>query len=133
MSEASRAYQVVLWISEKGLADLGVFQDRFSAFMRGILAKIEPERLAHDVAIGDQWEELVELELLKGTLQVKDIAEESGGFDESHGPALEMAANALYDHCGWEDEDITNWFGGLVMGADVAIEFEEDDEEGSEG
>lgn len=128
MSEASRAYKVVLWISEKGLADLENFQDRFSAFMRGILAKIEPERLANDVAIGEQWEELVELELLKGTLQVKDIAEESGGFNESHGPALELAANALYEHCGWEDEDITNWFGGLVMDAGVSIEFEDEEE-----
>lgn len=130
MSEASRAYRAVLWISEKGLADIELFRERFGAFMRGVLAKIEPERLAHDVAIGDQWEELVELELLKGTLQVKDIAEESGGFDESHGPALEMAANALYDHCGWEDEDITNWFGGLVMDAGVSIEFEDEEEQG---
>ena len=129
MSEASRAYKVVLWISEKGLADLENFQDRFSAFMRGILAKIEPERLANDVAIGEQWEELVELELLKGTLQVKDIAEGSGGFNESHGPALELAANALYEHCGWEDEDITNWFGGLVMDAGVSIEFDDDEAE----
>jgi hypothetical protein len=129
MSEASKAYRAVLWLSEKGLADLELFQDRFSAFMRGILTRIEPERLANDVAVGDQWEELVELELLKGTLQVKDIAEESGGFDESHGPALELAANALYEHCGWEDEDITNWFGSLVMGAGVSVEFEDEDEE----
>jgi hypothetical protein len=129
MSEASKAYRAVLWISEKGLADIELFNERFTVFMRGILAKIDPERLANDVAIGEQWEELVELELLKGTLQVKDIAEESGGFDETHGPALELAANALYEHCGWEDEDITNWFGSLVMGAGVSVEFEDDEDE----
>lgn len=129
MTEASRAYRAVLWISEKGLADIERFQQRFSAFMRGILAKIEPERLANDVAIGEQWEELVELELLKSTLAVKQIAEADGGFDESHGPALEIAANALADHCGWEDEDITNWFSDLVMGAGVSIEFTDEDEE----
>ena len=129
MTEASKAYKVALWISEKGLADIEVLQEGFTVFMRMILKAIEPDRLAHDVAIGDQWEDLIELELLKGTLEVKDIAEESGGFDESHGPALEMAANALYEHCGWDSEDITDWFGSLVLGAGVSIEFEQDGEE----
>lgn len=129
MSEASKAYRIVLWISEKGLADIELFTERFSSFMRSILSKIEPERLANDVALSEQWEELIELQLLKGTLEVKDIAEESGGFDESHGPALEMAANALYEHCGWDDEDITDWFGSLVLGAGVSIDFVDEGEE----
>ena len=129
MSEASRAYKVALWISEKGLADIEVLNEGFTAFMRLILSAIEPDRLAHDVAIGDQWEDLIELELLKSTVQVKEIAELEGGFDETHGPALELAANALYDHCGWDDEDITEWFGSLVLGAGVSVEFDEDGEE----
>lgn len=128
MTEASKAYKVALWISEKGLADIEVLQEGFTVFMRMILKAIEPDRLAHDVAIGDQWEDLIELELLKSTVQVKEIAESEGGFDEKHGPALELAANALYDHCGWDDEDITEWFGSLVLGAGVSIEFEDGEE-----
>jgi hypothetical protein len=130
MSDASRAYRVALWVSEKGLKDIEALTEKFSALMRGILSKIEPERLAHDLAKGEQWEELVELELLKSTLAVKQFAEQSGGFDESHGPALETAANALYEHCGWEDEDIAEWFGSLVLGAGVSVEmtFEDEDE-----
>ena len=130
MNEPSRTYRAVLWISEKGLKDLEVFQENFSKFMRGWLAKIDAKRLTFDVACGEQWEELVELELLKSTLQVKDIAEESGGFDESHGPALETAANALYEHCGWEDDDIADWFSQLVLGAGVSIDMTFEDEDG---
>lgn len=126
MNEPTLAYRAILWLSEKGLSDLEAFQDRFSAFMRGLLAKIEPQRLAHDVAVSEQWEELIELSLLKGTLAVKDIAEANGGFNESHGPALELAANALADHCGWEDEDITTWFSDLVVGPGVSIEWDEE-------
>jgi hypothetical protein len=125
-------YRAVIWISEKGLKDLEEFTEGFSRLMRGWLAKIDAERLTYDVALGEQWEELIELEVLKGTLQVKDMAEEAGGFDESHGPALEVAANALYEHCGWEDEDIADWFGSLVLGAGVSIDFEdylEDDDQ----
>lgn len=132
MSEPSRMYRAVIWISEKGLKDLEEFTEGFSRLMRGWLAKIDAERLTYDVALGEQWEELIELEVLKGTLQVKDMAEEAGGFDESHGPALEVAANALYEHCGWEDEDIADWFGSLVLGAGVSIDFEdylEDDDQ----
>lgn len=128
MSEPSKLYRAVLWISEKGLKDLEVFSENFSKFMRGWLAKIDAKRLSYDVAIGEQWEELVELEVLKSTLMVKQIAEKDGGFDESHGPALEVAANALYEHCGWEDEDIADWFGSLVLGAGVSIDFMDDEE-----
>ena len=129
MSEPSRLYRLVLWISEKGLKDIEALNLRFTLAMRGVLSKIEPERLAHDIAMGEQWEDLVELELLKSTLAVKAFAEQSGGFDESHGPALETAANALYEHCGWEDEDIADWFGSLVLGAGVSVDMTFDDED----
>ena len=129
MSEPSKMYRAVLWISEKGLKDLEEFAAGFSKFMRGWLAKIDANRLAYDVARGEQHEELMELELLKSTLIVKDFAEESGGFDESHGPALEIAANALYDHCGWEDEDIADWFAQLVLGAGVSLDMDFGDED----
>ena len=72
------------------------------------------------------------------TLEIKDVALRSGGFDIEHGPALAIAANALVDHCGWEDDDVTSWFGTLVMdeegvnlGADIVLEdedFEDEDE-----
>jgi len=125
----SRLYRLVLWISEKGLADIESFQTRFTLAARAVLAKIDKERLEHDVAVGDQWEELVELELLKSTMLVKEIAEKDGGFSEEHGPALEIAANALYEHCGWDDEDITDWFGGLVMGEGFEMGWEDIEDE----
>lgn len=121
-------YRAVLWISEKGLKDLEEFAEKFSTFMRGWLAKIDAERLTHGVALGEQWEDLIELDLLRSTLLVKQEAEADGGFDESHGPALEVAANALVEHCGWEDEDIVDWFGSLVMGAGVSIDFDVDED-----
>lgn len=129
MSEPSRMYRTVLWVSEKGLKDLEKFAENFSRFMRGWLAKIDAQRLTYDVACGEQWEELVELELLKSTLLVKEIAEEGGGFDATHGPALEVAANALYEHCGWDEEHITEWFAGLVLGEDaIDIDFYDGEE-----
>lgn len=130
MNEPSRTYRAVLWVSEKGLKDLEEFAEKFSTFMRGWLAKIDVERLTHSVALGEQWEDLVELDLLRSTLLVKQEAEADGGFDETHGPALETAANALYEHCGWEDEDIVEWFGSLVLDAGVSVDMTfEDDEE----
>ena len=105
--------------------------------MRGWLAKADPDRLKYDLAIGEQHEDLIELELLKQTLAVKDIAVRDGGFSEAHGPALANAANALYDHCGWDDESISMWFGDLVMSDDgqhlglglELVDEEEDEEE----
>lgn len=133
MSEPKRLYKAILWVSEKGLKDIAQLQLRFTLFMRSLLAKAEPERFKYEMALGEQWEDLVELDLLKSTLAVKQIAEQQGGFSEEHGPALETAANALYEHCGWDDEDITDWFGSLVMGdngAHLGIDIveEEDDE-----
>jgi hypothetical protein len=123
-------YRAVLWVSEKGLKDLENFSENFSKFMRGWLAKIDADRLTYDVALGEQWEELVELELLKSTLMVKEIAEADGGFNETHGPALETAANALYEHCGWDEESVTDWFGGLVLGDDyLEVDFFDGEEE----
>ena len=131
MSDASRAYRVAIWISEKGLADIEKFTEQFSSLMRAILSRIDPERLRFDVALGDQWDDLVELELLRSTLSVKAEAEQTGGFDESHGPALEVAANALYEDHGWENDDIAEWFGSLVLGAGVSVDvtFEDEEEE----
>lgn len=132
MSEPTRLYRAILWLSEKGLKDIEKFQERFTLFMRGLLAKAEPERLKYDLALGEQWNDLVELNLLQSTLAVKEIAERDGGFSEEHGPALEIAANALYEYCEWEDEDITAWFGGLVMGeggTHLGIEIVDEDED----
>ena len=118
MSEASGVYKAILWVSEKGLKDIETLHEKFTLFMRGLLAKEDPERLKYDLAVTEQWDELVELDLLMQTMEVKKIAEATGGFSEAHGPALEIAANALYEHCGWDDEDIVDWFGALVMGDD---------------
>ena len=44
MSEPTRLYRAILWVSEKGLKDIEQLQERFTVFMRGLLAKVEPER-----------------------------------------------------------------------------------------
>ena len=138
MREGNAAYKVLLWVSEKGLADIAKFQEWVLNRMRMHLGQVDEERLTYDLAVGDQWNELVELELLKGTMAIKDLAVRDGGFSTEHGPALESAANALYDHCGWQDEDITTWFGSLVMdeeGGSLGIDVEliDEDEEEPEG
>lgn len=136
MSKKARAYDLILALSEKGLNDISGFHEWVTLQFRGWLAKIDPERLKHDLAIGEQHEDLIELEILKQTLAVKDIAIRDGGFSEVHGPALANAANALYDHCDWDDESVTQWFGGLVLGEDgvhlgleLYEEYEDEDEE----
>lgn len=137
MREGNAAYKFLLWVSEKGMADIAKFQEWTLQRMRMHLGQADPERLEYDLAVGEQWSELVELELLKGTMAIKELAVREGGFTTEHGPALESAANALYDHCGWEDEDITSWFGSLVMnengenmGVDVELIDEDEEPEG---
>ncbi len=139
MSETNRAYDLLIAISEKGLGDISNFHEWVTLQMRGWLAKADPERLKYDLANAEQHEDLLELELLKQTLAVKGIAVRDGGFSEEHGPALANAANALYDHCGWDDESIAMWFGDLVisdegthlgLGLELLDEEEEEDEEG---
>lgn len=134
MSYRSKAYNLVLWISEKGLQDVSNFHTWVTLQMRGWLGRIDDKRLEYDLAIGEQYHDLVELELLKQTIELKAIAESNGGFSEEHGPALANAANALYDHCGWEDDDVATWFGGLVMGEGgidlgLTLEYDEEDED----
>lgn len=128
----NRAYEILLAISEKGLGDISRFNEWVTLQMRKWLAKADPERLKHDLALADQFEDLLELELLKQTLAVKDIAVRDGGFSEVHGPALANAAGALYDHCGWDDESIAVWFGDLVLsddGVHLGLDLELTDEE----
>ena len=137
MREGNAAYKFLLWVSEKGMSDITNFQSWVVDRMRMHLGQADADRLTYDLAVGEQWNELVDLELLKATVAIKELAVRDGGFSHEHGPALEGAANALYDHCGWEDEDITAWFGALVLdedgenlGADVELSDDDEDPEG---
>ena len=135
MREGTRLYRAILWVSEKGLADVTKFLEGYGNFIRGLLAKADPERLKYDLALTDQAGDLQELELLKATISLKQHAEENGGFDYSHGPALELAANALYETYGWEDASIQEWFAELVIGAsgqNLGFDLEMEDEDESE-
>ena len=132
MKTKDRAYLLVKWASNRAVADISKIQIFVATIGAKILELIDNDHLQHEVAVMEQEAELHELKLLNGTLMVKRAAERSGGFDESHGPALALAANTLYDTFGWEDEDISAWFGALVlnadgenMGCDIGLEDEE--------
>lgn len=127
-----RLYDVIRWTSQKVVND--IYRCQMGAAWVGakLLLAIDSDRIEHETATVEQRQDLHELKLLGATLKIKAAALRGGGFDESHGPALALAANALYDQCEWEDEEIAEWFGALVLDDDghnlgADIEFEEED------
>lgn len=132
MKFKDRAFLFVKWASNRAVHDISKVQIFVATIGAKVLGMVDDDRLQYEVAVMEQEAELHELKLLNGTLMVKRAAERSGGFDESHGPALALAANTLYDTFGWEDEDISAWFGALVlndagenMGCDIELEDDE--------
>ena len=130
-----RLYDLVRWSSQKAVNDMSRVQFGLAWVGAKVLLAIDKERIEHEAACKEQEQDLHTLKLLGATLDIKEAAIRSGGFAEEHGPALALAANALYEQCMWEDEDITEWFGALVMnedgenlGADITLEDEEDEE-----
>ena len=129
-----RLYDLVRWSSQKAVNDMSRVQFGLAWVGAKLLLAIDKERIEHEAAAKEQQQDLHELKLLGATLEIKKDAIRSGGFAEEHGPALALAANALYEQCMWEDEDITEWFGALVlnedgenMGADITLEDEEEE------
>ena len=127
-----RFYDLVRLASQKAVNDCSRIQFGVAWIGAKLLLAIDSERINHEAASKEQQRDLHELKLLGATLQIKEAAVRTGGFSEEHGPALAMAANALYEQCEWEDEDITEWFGALVLdedgvnlGADIELEDEE--------
>ena len=130
-----RLYDLIRWSSQKVVNDISRVQFGFAWVGAKVLLAIDKERIEHEAACKEQAQDLHTLKLLGATLEIKKDAMRSGGFAEEHGPALALAANALYEQCMWEDEDITEWFGALVldengenMGADIELEDEDEDE-----
>lgn len=128
-----RFYDVVRRVTQKAVDDVGRVQMFVAWCSAKLLLVIDEDRIKNEAAVVAQSQELHELKLLGATLDIKEAALRSGGFAEEHGPALALAANALYDQCEWEDEDITEWFGALVMNEDgenlgADIELEDEDE-----
>ena len=128
-------YRLVQMLSTRAITDVARVQLGIAKVGAWVLSKIDDDRLKYEVAITEQGEDLAELKLLATTIELKQDAIASGGFDVEHGPLLGLAANALVEAFGWEDEDITDWFGALVLdeegenlGADVYLEDEEDQE-----
>ena len=126
-----KIYELVRKSSARAVNDIGKIQKAAAYVGAFLMASVNQQKWDHELAVVTQQEELTELKLLKATLEVKKDAIESGGFDRQHGPALTVAANALMDLCGWGDEDVTEWFGALVLdddgenlGADVGFEEE---------
>ena len=115
----------------RAVNDIGKLQKAAASIGAFLLANVDQKQWDHELAVATQNEELTELKLMTETLKIKKEALENGGFDHEHGPALTVAANALMDLCGWEDDDVTEWFSSLVLdddgdnlGADVGFEEE---------
>lgn len=124
-----RLYDLVRRASQKAVQDV----NRVQWFVAGIGARLmlltDKERTEYETACVEQEADLHELKILAATLAVKEHALAVGGFDEAHGPALAMAANALVEQCDWDDESVMDWFGALVMdengenlGADIHLD-----------
>lgn len=131
-----RLYDLVRRGSQKAVDDVEKLKWFFAWIGAKALLAIDRERIEHEAATVEQRADLHELKLLGATLEIKKHALANGGFDEEHGPALALAANALYEQCQWEDDDITEWFGSLVMdedgvnmGAEITLEDIDEDEE----
>ncbi len=127
----ARFYEIARKASGRAVNDIGKMQKAAAYVGAWVMANIDEEKFNYEITMASQMEELTELNLLKATMEIKKDALETGGFSHDHGPALTVAANALIDVCGWDDEDITDWFGALVMnddgenlGADVGFEEE---------
>ena len=124
-------YDMIQGASARAIEDLGKVQVWLANGSAWLLRKVNDEKLKQEVAVIEQADILNELNLLKATLAVKAHAVAAGGFGLQHGPALEMAADALYHGYDWEDEDIAFWFAGLVLNDDGSndIEFVIEDED----
>ena len=103
------------------------------AITRKLLTMLDAEKLDHDLARTEQHHELKELATLSLTVQLKEQAMRSGGFSEEHGPILSTMADILMEDHEWTEEEIMDWFGGLVLdeeGGDLGatLEFVDEDE-----
>lgn len=118
MRESNRAYKLLVAISNKGMADTEKLQGWIVSSFQWAMSKADENRFKYDSALADQQDMLIELSLLKASLDLKKDALEDGGFSEEHGPGLEVVANALYEVCLWEDDDVAEWFSQLVLSDD---------------
>jgi len=133
MSSGTRAYRLILWASDRAVRDIQRLQLWTVNGFHYLLRKADKGQLEYDLAVTEQAQMLTEIKLLGASVDLKSIAMQQGGFDDSHGPALELVANALFNNCGWDDEDIGDWFAGLVLDdKGVNLGFELDIEEGDE-
>lgn len=120
----SKFYELIQWSSARAIADLGKCQVGIANVCAWALEKVDSKQLEHEVAKIEQQEIIEELKLLEATLKVKAHAVANGGFGLRHGPALEMCADALFNHFDWEDDDIAHWFGALVLNDDGSTDVD---------
>lgn len=135
MSSGNRAYRLILAASDRAVQDIQRLQVWTVKGFHFLLRKADATQLDYDLAVTEQAQMLTEIKLLGASIDVKSLALQTGGFATEHGPALELVANALYDNCGWDDEDIGEWFAQLVMdekGVNLGFELELEDEEEDE-
>jgi hypothetical protein len=119
-------YRLLLSISNKVSADiyrLFIFQVNLS---RWILSLVNRDRLSVELAASGQEGQLQELQLLASSVQLRERALRSGGFDEEDGETLTRLATALQLDHDWETETILMWFEALVIdreGENLGVRF----------
>lgn len=81
----------------------------FAWIFNKLLVFIDKERLNHNTAVDEQYNELYELQILTGIKNTRDDALKAGHWNSEHEQLLNHLGNVLANTCDWEVDSVEEY------------------------
>ena len=109
------AAQVVCWLA---IASFGFVKVQVAHISMFLLRVIDGKRVESEKAATEQERQMAELNLMQAAIRVKEDSAKFGDWTDDHSHALNTIGISLIQECGWEPEQVHNYFKPLVEAID---------------
>jgi len=126
MNVRNKIFQAIGWIAARHIAHYEAVKVLVASIGALALKLDDPKQFNYYEQVQLQSEELQELKALNGALAIKELADNSGGWEDHHGIGLNMVASVLIEQHDWDPQDVNDWVRDLTDGY---FNFGADDED----